>query len=1085
MGTVWVAEQSEPVKRRVALKVIKPGMDSARVVARFEAERQALALMDHTNIAKVFDGGTTPAGRPYFVMELVKGVPITQYCDELHLSIRDRLGLFVQVCAAVQHAHQKGVIHRDLKPSNVLVAIQDGRPVPKVIDFGVAKAVGARLTDETMYTELGAVIGTLEYMAPEQAELSALDVDTRADVYALGVLLFELLTGTTPLTRSRLKAAGFAEVLRVIREEEPPKPSTRLTEAKDGLAGLAAARRTDPKRLAREVRGELDWIVLRALEKDRTRRYETANGLARDVGRFLADEPVEAGPPSGWYRLRKFARRNRGPLAATAVVLLALVTGLAASLWQADRATRAERLAQSERAAAVDEREKAEAARKEADDQRKVAERQAASTAIDLYAGMGSDDSDEGRRAYLQLARLARTLPPHAADLREYITARLVYDLQGVAPLAGDQLAGCSVSPDGRYVAAAGAEGYGLFETPTNRRLATLREGDESVRWGGFGSDGRFAYTVAADGVVRAWEVPSGRLRLRTGRTGVPGHLVRVALGPGQLAVWANLPAGEPNPVSLWDVAGGRFVGRLDGHTRPSQVVFAPDGRAALTLDETGPVRVWSAADGRLVAELHDDGLILEVAFSPTGRRVMTFARGERVVKTLEGVWPHAGTVRWWDAGAWRPLGPPVRWDDPPPTGLFGVRTVFGEDEAVVRSGNDLCLVRGSAVVARTPFPGTDILIDPAARVATDGRRLIRLDTGRVEFPAPGRRYHPGAAAFARDGRWLIAGGDLIDLAADKSVANGWGASPMPGGFFIDYTDMAYSEYRYIPTANAAVPADLLERWVQVVLGGELGAGDEFVPWDEPTWERHRAELAAVPPLPLFPFPGQVATDRLYWLKRQYKQVENDPAQALPLLDRLVAAEPTRGWYATRAEVNVKLGRWSAAADDYLAAKADVRSIARNWAEKPGEPAEKYRAAVRLAEAARRARPDHWEPASALGMALYRVGRDRDAVQVLTEANALYRLTESARWVVGPVLLSRWAGLAAAPPTHDHPANLAFLAMAHHRLGEADLARARLADLAPARVARAGYGHPLFDETEDLSREVEKTLAAPPAPPPK
>ncbi|MBX9623102.1 MAG: serine/threonine-protein kinase, partial [Gemmataceae bacterium] len=417
MGTVWVAEQTEPVKRRVALKVIKPGMDSARVVARFEAERQALALMDHTNIAKVFDGGVigphplspSPAGgggtgrpgsglppplpvgegaggwgfrgRPYFVMELVKGVPITAYCDELHLSIRDRLGLFVQVCAAVQHAHQKGVIHRDLKPSNVLVAVQDGRPVPKVIDFGVAKAVGARLTDETMYTELGAVIGTLEYMAPEQAELSALDVDTRADVYALGVLLFELLTGTTPLTRSRLKAAGLAAMLRAIKEEEPPKPSTRLTESKESLAGLAAARRTDPRRLAREVRGELDWIVLKALEKDRTRRYDTANGLARDVERFLADEPVEAGPPSGWYRVRKFARRNRGPVLAAGLVAAALLLGIAGTTWglvRADRARAAaaeraegERRAKEEAQQAAD----AERAAKQAEaDQRRVAE---------------------------------------------------------------------------------------------------------------------------------------------------------------------------------------------------------------------------------------------------------------------------------------------------------------------------------------------------------------------------------------------------------------------------------------------------------------------------------------------------------------------------------------------------------------------------------------------------------------------------------------------------------------------------------------------------------------------------------------
>ena len=333
MGTVWVAEQTEPVKRRVALKVIKPGLDSAQVIRRFEAERQALALMDHTNIAKVLDAGSTPAGRPYFVMELVKGVPITKYCDELHLPLRERLELFVPVCQAIQHAHQKGVIHRDIKPSNVLVSIQDGKPVPKVIDFGVAKALHQRLADASMYTEIGQIVGTLEYMSPEQAELSALDIDTRADVYALGVLLYELLTGTTPLDKTRLRSAAFTEMLRIIKEVEPPRPSTRLTESKESLPSLAAQRRTEPQKLARDVRGELDWIVMRCLEKDRTRRYESASGLARDIERHLHDEPVEACPPSALYRLGKALRRNKRRVIAASLVLLALIAGMANATW--------------------------------------------------------------------------------------------------------------------------------------------------------------------------------------------------------------------------------------------------------------------------------------------------------------------------------------------------------------------------------------------------------------------------------------------------------------------------------------------------------------------------------------------------------------------------------------------------------------------------------------------------------------------------------------------------------------------------------------------------------------------------------
>jgi serine/threonine protein kinase len=280
------------------LKLIKPGMDSRQVLRRFEAERQALALMDHTCIAKVFDAGTTTHGRPYFVMELVKGVPFSKYCDQLNLPIRERLKLFIPVCQAIQHAHQKGIIHRDIKPNNVLVCMQDGKPVPKIIDFGLAKATSQQLTEASLYTEVGQVMGTLEYMSPEQAELSALDIDTRADVYALGVMLYELVTGTTPLDRRRLKQAALMEVLRLIKEQEPPRPSTRLSESKGSLSSIAAQRHTEPARLTREVRGELDWIVMKCLEKDRTRRYETANGLARDLERYLADEPVEACPPS-------------------------------------------------------------------------------------------------------------------------------------------------------------------------------------------------------------------------------------------------------------------------------------------------------------------------------------------------------------------------------------------------------------------------------------------------------------------------------------------------------------------------------------------------------------------------------------------------------------------------------------------------------------------------------------------------------------------------------------------------------------------------------------------------------------------
>jgi serine/threonine protein kinase/tetratricopeptide (TPR) repeat protein len=382
-GVVYMAEQQHPVRRKVALKVVKPGMDSRQVLARFEAERQALAIMDHPNIAKVFDAGATESGRPYFVMELIKGEPITEFCDRNQFSPHARLELFAQVCHAVQHAHQKGIIHRDIKPTNVLVEMHDTTPVVKVIDFGVAKALGQELTDKTLFTGFAQFLGTPLYMSPEQAGQSSLDVDTRSDIYSLGVLLYELLTGTTPFDKERFKKAAHDEILRIIREEHPPTPSTRLSSLSLGeragvtkqlsagnsmlrerravvatsLATISAQRQMEPAKLTRLVRGELDWIVMKALEKDRTRRYETATGLARDIERYLKDEPVEACPPSAVYRIKTFVRRNKGPVLAASLVLLMLIGGIAGTsfgLIRADRARRESQAREAETKAVLD-----------------------------------------------------------------------------------------------------------------------------------------------------------------------------------------------------------------------------------------------------------------------------------------------------------------------------------------------------------------------------------------------------------------------------------------------------------------------------------------------------------------------------------------------------------------------------------------------------------------------------------------------------------------------------------------------------------------------------------------------------------
>ena len=345
MGEVWLAEQREPVRRQVAIKVIKAGMDTREVIARFEAERQALALMNHPNIAGVYDAGATPEGRPYFAMEYVHGIPITEYCDKQRLSIRARLELFVDVCAGVQHAHQKGIIHRDIKPSNVLVTTQDEKHTPKIIDFGVAKATSQRLTERTVFTELGQLIGTPEYMSPEQAEMTNLDVDTRTDVYSLGVLLYELLAGARPFDAKELRRAGLAEIQRTLREDEPLRPSSRISSLGAASTGSASNRRVDLRGLTRALEGDLDWITMKALEKDRVRRYETVHEMALDVERHLNDEPVLAGPPSSLYRARKLFTRHRSVVLAGAAVALALVIGFVGTSWALLQARRAERQA--------------------------------------------------------------------------------------------------------------------------------------------------------------------------------------------------------------------------------------------------------------------------------------------------------------------------------------------------------------------------------------------------------------------------------------------------------------------------------------------------------------------------------------------------------------------------------------------------------------------------------------------------------------------------------------------------------------------------------------------------------------------
>ena len=802
-GVVFMAEQEEPVRRRVALKVIKLGMDTRQVIARFEAERQALALMDHPNIAKFYDAGvTTPAGseisnfksqiqggRPYFVMELVRGVRLTEFCEENHLSMRQRLDLFVLVCHAVQHAHQKGIIHRDLKPSNILVTVNDGVPVPKVIDFGIAKATtGQQLTDKTLFTAFEQFMGTPAYMSPEQAVLTSLDIDTRSDIYSLGVLLYELLTGKTPFDARELWKAGVDEMRRTIREVEPVKPSTRLTLERLATSS-AGSGKSEIQNLKSEIDKDLDWIVMKALEKDRARRYETASGFAADVLRHLNHEAVIARPPSLLYKFQKAVRRNKPAFAAAAAVLLALLAGLGLTAWQAVRASKAE---QAARGAEQAERTQAEKARTdrdravlaEAKAQEMVAtELQAKSVAL-IERQRAEDALD---RAQIQVAEIAVARGDMAAGLaglasvlghaptNRMVAERIFFLLSYgnfpvpiTPPLIHDEwITSSQFSADGLRVLTSSADNTArVWDAQTGTPLGEVMRHDGMVWSARFSPDGLRVVTASGDKTARIWDARTGEALSAQLTHAEDVYEAQFSLDGLQVLTAAG--GRESRATRVWDGRTGKPLSEPLRYGTNGWTRFSPDGSRVLTFGTDHAVRLWDARTGKFLAEpLKHSNDINYAEFSPDGLRLVTASDDS--------------TARVWDAHTGKPLTEPLRHNDWVMTASFspdGLRLVaiIHDQTAQIWDTQTGKPITETIQHDRLQFGSARFSPDGLRLVTGSGDRTARVWDARTGKPLGGPMRHDysvNLGQFSPDGKRV-----LITSGIDGNSARVWDPSP-------------------------------------------------------------------------------------------------------------------------------------------------------------------------------------------------------------------------------------------------------------------------------------------------------------------